>query len=164
MSKIHKTNAARVLDGLKISYELLEYDVDESDLSAVHLAKITGVDIAKIYKTIVCEVGTREYIVACIQGDLELDLKALANVSGHKRCELLALKELEKVTGYIRGGCSPLAMKKQFATFIDERALSQDKILISAGVRGKQICINPNDLASATSAKFKSIARVIKAP
>lgn len=161
MSKksIHKTNAARALDGLKISYEMLEYEVDENDLSAVHLAQTTGVAIEKIYKTIVCEVGTKEYVVACIQGDLELDLKALASAAGYKRCELLALQELEKTTGYIRGGCSPLAMKRQFATFIDERALDQVQILVSAGVRGKQLCLSPNDLARAVNAKFASIAR-----
>ncbi|CAD7287249.1 Cys-tRNA(Pro) deacylase [Campylobacter suis] len=161
MSKkeIHKTNAARALDRLKISYDMFEYEVNESDLSAIHLAQTTGIGIEKIYKTIVCEVGTREYIVACIQGDLELDLKALASVSGHKRCELLTLKELEKTTGYIRGGCSPIAMKKRFATFIDERALLQKQILISAGVRGKQLCLAPHDLACAVNAKFAPIAR-----
>ncbi|MCR4942828.1 MAG: Cys-tRNA(Pro) deacylase [Campylobacter sp.] len=156
-----KTNAARILDALGISYEIFEYEVDENDLSAVHVALTCKQDISKIYKTIVCEVLPREFVVACIQGDLELDLKALASVSGHKKCELLPLKSLEKTTGYIRGGCSPLAMKKAFATFIDELALKQDKIFVSAGVRGKQLCLDPKDLAKATKAKFAKISRQI---
>ena len=95
-----------------------------------------------------------------MQGDLELDLKALAHACGAKRCELINLKDLEKITGYIRGGCSPLAMKKQFATFIDERAKEQEYVLVSAGVRGKQIKIAPNDLLKACEADYADIARL----
>lgn len=155
---IQKTNAARELDRLKIAYQMYEYDVDESDLSAVHVANTICKDIAMVYKTIVCQADDR-YVVACIQGDLELDLKALASVAGYKRCSLLAIKDLDKITGYIRGGCSPLAMKKHFATFIDERATALEKIIISAGIRGKQIELNPMDLAIATGASFARIAR-----
>ncbi|BCX78906.1 Cys-tRNA(Pro) deacylase [Campylobacter sp. 19-13652] len=155
---IQKTNAARELDRLKIVYEMHEYEVDESDLSAVHVASVVGKDIAMVYKTIVCQ-SDDKYVVACLRGDLELDLKALAVAAGLKRCSLLALKDLERVTGYIRGGCSPLAMKKHFSTFIDERALKMDKILISAGVRGKQIELCVKDLALATRASFAGIAR-----
>lgn len=157
--KIHKTNAVRMLDKLKIRYSLLEYKVDENDLSAIHVAQTIGHNIKNIYKTIVCEISAHEHIVACIQGDLELDLKTLANVSGHKKCELLALKELEKVTGYIRGGCSPIAMKKQLPTFIDSLALKREFIIISAGIRGKQILLKPQDLAMAIGAKFADIVR-----
>ena len=157
-SKIHKTNAARELDKAGIKYEILEYEVDINDLSATHVASSTGQDIAMIYKTIVC-VGDHGHLVACLQGDLELDLKALASASGNKSCELLPLKELENLTGYVRGGCSPLAMKKRFATFIDDRALGREKILISAGIRGEQLCLAPNDLAKIANAKFVKIAR-----
>ena len=154
---VHKTNAARFLDGKHIPYELVEYEVDESDLSAVHVAAVCGEQIEKIYKTIVCECEPRGYVVACIQGDLSLNLKALARLSGHKKCELLNLRELEKVTGYIRGGCSPFGMKKHFRTFIDEKALTQEKIYVSAGVRGKQIALAPKDLATATEAQICKI-------
>lgn len=154
----HKTNAARFLDGKNIPYELVEYEVDESDLSAVHVAAVCGEQIEKIYKTIVCECEPRGYVVACIQGDLSLNLKALARLSGHKKCELLNLRELEKVTGYIRGGCSPIAMKKAFETFFDERILKQDYIYVSAGVRGKQIKITPQSLIEAISAKLGDVA------
>ncbi|MGH1601370.1 Cys-tRNA(Pro) deacylase [Campylobacter majalis] len=158
--KVHKTNAARALDRLKIEYEILEYEVDESDLSALHVANSTGKDIRYIYKTIVCECEPKCYIVACVQGDLELDLKALAKASGAKRCELINLKDLEKITGYIRGGCSPLAMKKQFDTYIDDRALELEYIIVSAGVRGKQLKLGVNDLLKASGGKTALITRV----
>ncbi|QPH96523.1 Cys-tRNA(Pro) deacylase [Campylobacter concisus] len=157
---IHKTNAARLLDNLKIEYEILEYEVDLNDLSAVHVAASTKQDIKQIYKTIVCQCEPKNFVVACLQGDLELDLKALAHACGAKRCELINLKDLEKITGYIRGGCSPLAMKKHFATFIDERAKAQEYVLVSAGVRGKQIKIAPNDLLKACEADYADIARL----
>ena len=158
---IHKTNAARALDKLKINYEILEYEVDLNDLSALHVAASTKQDIKQIYKTIVCECEPKNFVVACLQGDLELDLKALAHACGAKRCELINLKDLEKITGYIRGGCSPLAMKKHFATFIDERANEQEYVLVSAGVRGKQIKIAPNDLLKACEASYADIARLV---
>nr|WP_315519696.1 Cys-tRNA(Pro) deacylase [uncultured Campylobacter sp.] len=157
---IHKTNAARLLDKLKIKYDILEYEVDLNDLSAIHVAASTKQDIKQIYKTIVCQCEPKNFVVACVQGDLELDLKALAHACGAKRCELINLKELEKITGYIRGGCSPLAMKKHFATFIDERASELDYVLVSAGVRGKQIKIAPNDLLKACEASYADIARL----
>ncbi|MCD8213183.1 MAG: Cys-tRNA(Pro) deacylase [Campylobacter sp.] len=157
---IHKTNAARLLDKLKIAYELVEYEVDENDLSALHVASSTRQDIKNIYKTIVCACEPKNFIVACLQGDLELDLKALAHVAGVKRCELINLKDLEKITGYIRGGCSPLAMKKSYLTFIDERAHELDFVYVSAGIRGKQLKLSPIDLANSCQASFANIARV----
>ncbi|MBQ9292794.1 MAG: Cys-tRNA(Pro) deacylase [Campylobacter sp.] len=155
--KIEKTNACRILDGLKIHYEILEYEVDENNLDAVHVANSCQKPIEQVYKTIVCECGN-EYITACLQGDLSLDLKALARIAKVKRAELMNLKELTKITGYVRGGCSPLGMKKHFRTFIDSRALTQTQICVSAGVRGKQIWLNPNDLATATKAEFGEFA------
>ena len=151
-----KTNAARVLDGLKIPYEIKEYAVDPLNLDAVHVANSVNEPIERVYKTIVCT-ADHEYVVACLQGDLNLDLKALAHICGAKRCELMDLKDLQKVTGYVRGGCSPLGMKKHFRTFIDESALTQEKIYVSAGVRGKQIALAPKDLAAATEAQICKI-------
>jgi len=166
MAKIHKTNAARALDRLGIAYEMGTYEVDESDLSAVHVARNLGADITRIYKTIVCECdgmasrGGERHVVACIQGDCEIDLKALARACGAKRCELIAMRDLERITGYIRGGCSPLAMKRAFATFIDERALACERIFVSAGLRGVQLSLAPRDLARATNAKFAPLVKI----
>ncbi|MDL0089235.1 Cys-tRNA(Pro) deacylase [Campylobacter gastrosuis] len=156
---IHKTNAARVLDRLKIAYDLVEYEVDESDLSATHVAHSAGLDIRFVYKTIVCVCVPQKYVVGVIRGDAELDLKALAGACGAKRAELINLRDLEKLTGYIRGGCSPIAMKKQFETFIDDDAQNLDYILVSAGVRGKQLKLAPNDLVKAINARFAKIIR-----
>ncbi len=152
-----KTNAARILDGLKVAYTLKSYEVDEANLDAVHVAKSCGEAIERVYKTIVCKAGG-EFVVACLQGDLTLDLKALAKCAGTKSCELLPLKELTKVTGYVRGGCSPLGMKKQFRTFLDERILAVESVLVSAGLRGVQICLAPSELARATKAQICKIA------
>ncbi|ASM39360.1 Cys-tRNA(Pro) deacylase [Campylobacter sp. RM12327] len=153
-----KTNAARILDNLNIDYEIKEYCVDENHLDAVHTASKTGISIEKVYKTIVCK-ADNEHIVACLQGDLSLNLKALAKIAGAKRCELINLKDITKITGYIRGGCSPLGMKKHFRTFIDEKILSQEQICVSAGIRGKQIYIKPNDLIKATNATLCDITQ-----
>lgn len=151
-----KTNAARVLDSLRIPYEIKEYAADPLNLDAVHVANSVSEPIERVYKTIVCT-ADHEYVVACLQGDLNLDLKALAYICGAKRCELMDLKDLQKITGYVRGGCSPLGMKKRFRTLIDERALMQEKIYVSAGVRGKQIALAPKDLATATEAQICKI-------
>ncbi|WP_267525496.1 YbaK/EbsC family protein [Campylobacter sp. MG1] len=137
---IKKTNAARFLDTLKIDYELLSYEVDD-DLSAISVAKKTGIDIKYIYKTIVCE-GKNALYVACIQGDLEIDLKSFAKAVGEKSLSLLKLDKLKDKTGYIRGGCSPFGMKKDYVRFIDERALELEYFVLSAGFRGLQLKIN----------------------
>lgn len=137
---IKKTNAARFLDTLKIDYELLSYEVDD-DLSAISVAKKTGIDIKYIYKTIVCE-GKNALYVACIQGDLEIDLKSFAKAVGEKSLSLLKLDKLKDKTGYIRGGCSPFGMKKDYVRFIDERALGLEYFVLSAGLRGLQLKIN----------------------
>ncbi|CZE48250.1 Cys-tRNA(Pro) deacylase [Campylobacter geochelonis] len=155
--KIKKTNAARELDKFGVEYEILTYEVDLEDLSARHVAKATGQNITQIYKTIVCVANTKEHIVACISGERELDLKALSKASGVKSCELVAINELEKLTGYIRGGCSPLAMKRKFRTFIDKAALEFDSIIISAGIRGKQLVVEPRALAKVVEAEFAAI-------
>lgn len=152
-----KTNAARILDKYKIDYKILEYRVDEDDLSALHVANDTGIDIKKIFKTLVCVDEKNQYLVACIPGDDELDLKALAKVAGCKKCTMIPMKDVLKITGYMRGGCSPFGMKKTYPTFLDESALSQEKILVSAGLRGKQLELVPKyiiEILNAKSAKL----------
>ena len=141
-----KTNAARILDRLKIQYELKEYKVDPNDLSAIHVAKEVNMDIKMVFKTLVARSDKNDIIMACIPGDDELHLKKLAHAAKFKKVEMIHLKELQPLTGYIRGGCSPLGAKKEYPVFLDETALSWEKIAISAGIRGEQILINPNDL------------------
>lgn len=152
MSKTKKTNAARILDGLGIAYELKTYAVDESDLSAVHVAEMSGLNIEMIFKTLVARGDKTGVIMAVIGGGDELNLKALARASGNKSVEMIALKELLPLTGYIRGGCSPLGAKKNYPVFLDSRALTLDRISISAGLRGMQIVLAPQDLVRAVNA------------
>ena len=147
-----KTNAARILDRLKIQYELKEYKVDPNDLSAIHVAKEVNMDIKMVFKTLVARSDKNDIIMACIPGDDELHLKKLAHAANFKKVEMIHLKELQPLTGYIRGGCSPLCAKKEYPVFLDETALSWEKIAISAGIRGEQILINPNDLIKAVNA------------
>ncbi len=148
-----KTNAARILDRLKINYELIEYQVDEADLSAIHLAGIAGIPIAEVYKTLVLEGDKTGYFVCIIPGGEEIDLKKAAIASSNKKVAMIKMKELEPLTGYIRGGCSPLGMKKSFPVFIDESAFDHALIYISAGLRGMQIRLSPTDLMIACNAK-----------
>ena len=159
MKKMKKTNAARILDNLKISYEIKTYEVDEDDLSAVHVAETMGLNIATIFKTLVARGDKTGVIMAVINGADEVDLKALARASGNKSVEMVSLKELQPLTGYIRGGCSPLGAKKNYPVYLDSKAMVQEKISISAGVRGEQIIIAPNDLVTAAQA---TVADIIK--
>ncbi len=152
-NKIHKTNAARQLDEQNVPYELIPYEVDESDLSAVHVANALGEHIDQVYKTLVLRGDKTGFFVCVIPGGAELDMKAAARASGNKSCEMLHVKELMPVTGYIRGGCSPLGMKKHFPTFIHEDCILWDFIYISAGLRGLQIKISPQDLLKAVPAQ-----------
>ena len=147
-----KTNAARILDRLKINYELIEYQVDESDLSAVHLAETAGIPIGNVFKTLVLEGDKIGNFVCIIPGSEEIDLKKAAVESGNKKVTLIKMKDLEPLTGYIRGGCSPLGMKKYFPVYIDDTAFNLSLIYISAGVRGMQIKLPPADLMVACSA------------
>jgi Cys-tRNA(Pro)/Cys-tRNA(Cys) deacylase len=144
--KIEKTNAARLLDRAKIRYELIPYTVDEDNLAATHVAEELGEDIATVFKTLVLKGDRMGHFVCVIPGDKEVDLKAAARVSGNKKCDLIPMKELLPTTGYIRGGCTPIGMKRPFPTFIHATALDFDRIYISAGVRGLQIAIHPQDL------------------
>ena len=145
-NKINKTNAARLLDKAKIAYELIPYEVDEKDLSAIHVAASLGEDIEQVFKTLILHGDKTGYFVCVIPGEHEVDLKLAAKVSGNKKCDLIPMKELLPLTGYIRGGCSPIGMKKPFPTYIHENCLQFSYIYISAGQRGLQLKLNPKDL------------------
>lgn len=144
--KIQKTNAARLLDSKKIEYELVPYQVDESDLSAVHVAEQLNEPIEQVFKTLVLRGDKSGFFVCVIPGADELNLKFAAKVSGNKSCDLIPMKDILGVTGYIRGGCSPLGMKKKFPTFIHNTAPLYPFIYVSGGVRGLQIKISPQKL------------------
>lgn len=156
--KIEKTNAARLLDKAKISYNLIPYEFDENDLAAQHVADSLGQDIAKVFKTLVLHGDKTGYIVCVIPGDKEVDLKGLAKVSGNKKVEMIPMKDLLFVTGYIRGGCSPIGMKKRFPTYFHSTAIDHDIIYVSAGVRGLQVEIAPKDLISYVQATVADVA------
>lgn len=144
--KVNKTNAARLLDKAKIAYELIPYEVDEYDLAATHVAAQLGENIEQVFKTLVLHGDRNGHFVCVIPGDHEVDLKLAAKASGNKKADLIPMKELLPVTGYIRGGCSPIGMKKAFPTFIHDSCLQFEYIFISAGVRGGQIRLKPEDL------------------
>ena len=144
--KINKTNAARLLDKAKIAYELIPYEVDENDLSAIHVAESLGEDINCVFKTLVLHGDKSGYFVCVIPGDREVDLKLAAKASGNKKCDLIPMKELLPLTCYIRGGCSPIGMKKPFPIYIHETCLQFSYIYISAGQRGLQLKLHPEEL------------------
>ena len=146
MKKIQKTNAARLLDRAKIQYELIAYEVDENDLSAGHLAATIGEDINQVFKTLVLFGEKTKHFVCVVPGNSEVDLKKAAKISGNKKVDLIAMKDLLATTGYIRGGCSPIGMKKPFPTFIHESCMMFTHIYISAGQRGLQFNISPQAL------------------
>lgn len=152
MGKVEKTNAARLLDKAGITYELIPYEVDETNLAADHVAEELGENIEQVFKTLVLRGDKSGLFVCVIPGNFEVDLKVAAKISGNKNCEMLHLKELLPNTGYIRGGCSPIGMKKPYPTYIHESALLYDHIYISAGIRGLQFKISPEDLIRYTSA------------
>ena len=144
--KIEKTNAARLLDKAKLQYNLITYEVDENDLAVQHVADCLGQDIARVFKTLVLHGDKTGHLVCVVPGNSEVDLKALAKASGNKKVEMILMKDLLAVTGYIRGGCSPIGMKKRFPTYFHTSALEHQTIFVSAGVRGMQIEIAPDDL------------------
>ena len=156
--KINKTNVARILDQKKVAYELIPYTVDENDLAATHVAAELGEDIAQVFKTLVLRGDRNGLLVCVIPGDKEVDLKKAARLSGNKKVEMIAMKELLPLTGYIRGGCCPIGMKKPYPTWIHSTCEEFPFIFISAGVRGLQLKINPADLLKVTGA---SVADVI---
>jgi Cys-tRNA(Pro)/Cys-tRNA(Cys) deacylase len=154
-----KTNAARLLDGLKIDYKLVEYEIDESDLSAESVARKVKLPPGQVFKTLVARGDRTGVLMACIPGNSELDLKAMAAVSGDKKVEMVHVKEIQQITGYIRGGVSPVGGKKRYPVFLDESAVTFPFISISAGVRGSQIFVSPGDLIETLDIKLCKIAR-----
>lgn len=146
MAGISKTNAARLLDRAKIKYELVPYVVDENDLAATHIADQLNEDIKQVFKTLVLHGERTGYFVCVVPGDDEVDLKKAAKVSGNKKIDLIPMKELLPTTGYIRGGCSPIGMKKSFPTFFHSTCIDFDYIYVSAGIRGLQLKIAPQQL------------------
>ena len=157
--KIEKTNAARLLDKAGIPYKMIPYEFDENDLAAQHVADSLGQDIARVFKTLVLHGDKTGYIVCVAPGNAEVDLKALAKASGNKKVEMIPMKELLPVTGYIRGGCSPIGMKKQFPTFFHSTALDFETIFVSAGIRGLQAEIAPSDLISFVRGTVAEVAK-----
>ncbi len=143
-----RTNVMRLLDAAGIAYRTAEYDYDEQDLSGMHAAEATGMPSEQVFKTLVARGEKQGYLVFCIPVCCELDLKKAAKAAGDKKVELIHVKELLPLTGYVRGGCSPVGMKKKFPTCMDETAQLYDEIAVSAGTRGCQIILSPDDLAA----------------
>lgn len=159
MGKINKTNVARLLDKAGISYKLIPYRVDENDLAATHVAAELGEDIACVFKTLVLTAGPGHFMVCVIPGDCEVDLKKAARVAGFKKVEMLPMRELLPLTGYIRGGCSPIGMRKAFPTFFHSTAMDFPLIYVSAGVRGLQLQIAPDALIKYTRATVADLTK-----
>jgi Cys-tRNA(Pro)/Cys-tRNA(Cys) deacylase len=161
MKPASKTNAARLLDSLGIAYELRPYEVDPNDLTAISVARKIGMPPEQVFKTLLTESGTGEHLFAAVPGDAELDLKKLAQVSGQKKLELASLKQVEPLTGYIRGGVTVIAAKKPFPAFADETIELFDRISVSAGQRGLQIVLAPADYLRATEATLADLTKDI---
>ncbi len=155
---LQKTNAARLLDRAGIDYELIPYKVDESNLAADHVAESLGEPIEQVFKTLVLHGDRNGHFVCIVAGNREVDLKKAAKVSGNKKAELIPMKDLLPTTGYIRGGCTALGMKKRFPVFLSEDALSFPFIYVSAGIRGLQIKVNPADWLKVTEGTAADIA------
>jgi Cys-tRNA(Pro)/Cys-tRNA(Cys) deacylase len=149
-----KTNAVRILEAKNIPHSLHTYEVNEDDLSGIAVANKINADPDSVFKTLVTEGDKNGLNVFCIPVTAELNLKKAAAASGNKKIEMIKVKDLHPLTGYIRGGCSPIGMKKSFPTFIEETAQMFEKIYVSAGVRGMQVCINPVDLDKIVGARF----------
>lgn len=152
-----KTNAVRILESLKVPYNTFEYEVDENDLSGVSVAHKISIDEEKVYKTLVTRNDRNEIFVFCIPVNQELNLKKAAIAAKSKKIEMIKLTELLPLTGYVRGGCSPIGMKKNYPVIIEETAQLLDKIYVSAGMRGIQIEISPIDLSNLIDAKFEDL-------
>lgn len=158
MEKTKKTNAARILDKLGISYDLIPYPVDEKELGAEHIAQVLNEPIERVFKTILVRGDKTGPLVGVVPGNLEISLKSLAKISKNKNIDTVPLKELTPLTGYIRGGCSPIGLKKPYPVYIHESALNFEFIYISAGLRGLQFKISPQDLIRAVNAETAPIA------
>lgn len=154
---MQKTNVMRMLDKAKITYTTVTYEVDESDLSGTHIAECTGMNPETVFKTLVAKGDKNGFCVFCIPCAEEVDLKKAAKITGNKKVEFLHLKDLLPTTGYIRGGCSPIGMKKKLPTYIHESAKNFDTISVSGGMRGLQVILAPLELAKFTDADFANL-------
>ncbi len=154
-----KTNTARFLDRLNIPYQLVEYEVDESDLGAENVAQKINFPLEQVFKTLVARGDKTGVLLACIPGGAGLDLKAIAAISGNKKVEMVPVKEIESLTGYIRGGVSPIGTKKRYPVYLDESAINFPLISISAGIRGCQLFVDPKSLSKVLEAKVGQISR-----
>ncbi len=154
-----KTNAMRMLDAAKIKYEVKEYIPDENDLTGTHIAQQIGLDERIVFKTLVAVGDKTGHIVFCIPSPAEIDLKKAAAATGNKKIEMVHVKDLLALTGYIRCGCSPLGMKKKFPTYIDESAASLTKFTVSGGIKGAQLLVSPEDIIRYTNAKLCSVTK-----
>lgn len=155
--KINKTNVARILDSRKVSYELVPYTVDQENLAATHIAQELNENIEQVFKTLVLRGDKTGLFVCVIPGDKEVDLKKAAKISGNKKAEMIAMKELLPLTGYIRGGCSPIGMKKTFPTWFHKTCSEFPYIYVSAGVRGLQLKVAPQDLLNVVGAQVEDL-------
>jgi len=157
MSTTHKTNALRMLESLGIAHEVATHPVGEEHFDAVEVARLLGISPDIMFKTLVARGGPEEVFVFCVPGNSELDLKKAARVTGARKVDLVALKDLTTLTGYVRGGCSPIGMKKKFPVWIDEIAAAQEKICVNAGARGMQVIVAPSDLLRAADARYADL-------
>jgi len=158
-----KTNAARFLDSLSIAYVVKEYLVDPDDLSAIAVANKVGMPAEQVFKTLLTTDGAGEYVFAVVPGDAELDFKKLAKAAGLRRAEMTPLKELQPLTGYIRGGCTVFGAKKAYPVFVDETIILFDQIAVSAGMRGAQLLLAPDDYLRAAEAQTADLAKAVEA-
>ncbi len=154
-----KTNAMRMLDAAKIKYEIKEYVPDENDLTGTHIARQIGLDENIVFKTLVAVGDKTGHIVFCIPSPAEIDLKKAAAATGNKKIEMVHVKDLLSLTGYIRGGCSPIGMKKRFPTYMDESAATLEKFTVSGGIKGAQLLVSPEDIIKYTGAKLCSVTK-----
>ncbi|GAA0066601.1 MAG: Cys-tRNA(Pro) deacylase [Clostridium perfringens] len=154
-----KTNAMRILDSKKISYEMLSYESEDGKIDGISVAHKIGVDEKNVFKTLVAQGTSKELYVFVIPVAEELDLKNAAKIAGEKKVEMIAVKDILKYTGYIRGGCSPIGLKRDYRTFIHESAKDLDFMIVSAGKIGHQIKLNPNDLVEVVSGKFENLIK-----
>ncbi len=154
-----KSNAVRLLDERKVPYELRVYEVDPNDLSAESVAEKIGLPAEQVFKTLVVRGDRNGVCMAVVPGNMELDLKALAKLSGDRRIEMVPLKDVQPLTGYIRGGVTALAAKKEFPVYLDETAILFDVVSVSAGVRGTQILLNPTDYIATVNATTGEISK-----
>jgi len=159
----HKTNAARILDGLGIRYEIREYSVDPEEFSALVVAEKIGLPPEQVFKTLLCVTADREHVFAVVPGDAEVDLKKLAQAAGTRKAEMVSLKDVQPLTGYVRGGVTVFGAKKDFPVYVDETLELFDVISVSAGTRGVQVLLSPADYLRAAKATVADLTKDLRA-